>query len=133
MNDKDFRKMILDLQVNEITGREIYLRLSKNIKDLHNKALILEIADEELVHYNIYKRYTAEDVEPDKKKLYFILYYQKFSAIFLLYVCSNVKKTAVLKFCLTRKLLILLLTPRIYANRRKSTRKDLFPCWMKKK
>ena len=50
MNDKDFRKMILDLQVNEITGREIYLRLSKNIKDLHNKALILEIADEELVH-----------------------------------------------------------------------------------
>lgn len=73
MNDKDFRKMILDLQVNEITGREIYLRLSKNIKDLHNKALILEIADEELVHYNIYKRYTAEDVEPDKKD--YILYY----------------------------------------------------------
>ena len=79
MNDKDFRKMILDLKVNEITGREIYLRLSKNIKDLHNKALILEIADEQLVYYNNDKRYTAEDVEPDKKK---IIFYTMLSKIF---------------------------------------------------
>ena len=79
MNDKDFRKMILDLQVNEITGREVYLSLSKNIKDSHNKALILEIADEELVHYNIYKKYTAEDVVPDKKK---IIFYTILSKIF---------------------------------------------------
>ncbi len=79
MNDKDFKKMILELQINEITGREIYLNLSKNIKDPHNKALILEIANEELVHYNIYKRYTAEDVKPDKKK---VIFYTILSKIF---------------------------------------------------
>ena len=79
MNEKEFRKIILDLQTNEITGREIYINISKNIKDPHNKSLILEIAEEELVHYSIYKRYTNEDVEPDKKK---ILFYTILSKIF---------------------------------------------------
>ena len=79
MNDKDFRKMILNLQVNEITGREVYKSISKNIKDPHNKSLLIEIADEELVHYNIYKGYTSEDVEPDKKK---IVFYTALSKIF---------------------------------------------------
>ena len=79
MNEKEFRKIILDLQTNEITGREIYINISKNITDPHNKSLILEIAEEELVHYSIYKRYTNEDVEPDKKK---ILFYTILSKIF---------------------------------------------------
>ena len=79
MNDKDFKKMILDLQANEITGREIYISLAKNIKDPHNKDLLLEIADEEMVHYDIYKKYTSEDAEPDKKK---IMLYTVLSKIF---------------------------------------------------
>ncbi|MCP1224640.1 VIT1/CCC1 transporter family protein [Sebaldella sp. S0638] len=75
MNDNDFKKMILNLQSNEITGREIYRSISENIKDPHNKSLLIEIAEEELVHYSIYKKYTSEDVDPDKKKvmLYTIL------------------------------------------------------------
>ena len=79
MNAKDFKKMILDLQASEITGREIYINLAKNIKDPHNRKILLEIADEEMVHYNIYKKYTSEDTEPDKKK---IMLYTVLSKIF---------------------------------------------------
>ena len=69
--NKNLKKIILNLQVNEITGREIYINISNNIKNPDNKARIMEIADEELVHYNIYKTYTNEDVRSDKKKIIF--------------------------------------------------------------
>lgn len=77
--DEKLKKIILNLQINEITGRKIYLSISDNIKDSYNKARLIDIADEELVHYNIYKRYTNEDVEPDKKK---VLFYTILSKIF---------------------------------------------------
>lgn len=74
MKDK-FLRTILKLQTDEITGRKIYQVIAKSIKDPNKKASLLEIADEEKKHYNIYKGYTNQDVSYKKGKvfIYFLL------------------------------------------------------------
>ena len=67
--DNKHKKTILKLQTNEITGREIYLAVAQNIKNPEKKAVLLEIADEETKHYDIYKSYTNQDVSCNKVKV----------------------------------------------------------------
>jgi len=73
--DEETKKTILTAQRNEIAEHSIYEKLSQSTKDPHNKEILKRISDDELKHYNFWKKYTHEDVKPDKLKIwkYFLI------------------------------------------------------------
>jgi len=71
--DEETRKSILNSQKNEITEHIIYEKLSRSIKNPQNRRILKQISSDELKHYNFWKKYTNEDVKPDKFKVW--IYY----------------------------------------------------------
>lgn len=69
------REKLLAAQKNEITEHFIYKKLSQSVKDPHNRNILQRISQDELKHYNFWKRYTRRDVNPDKLKIwkYFLI------------------------------------------------------------
>ncbi|MCM8760938.1 MAG: VIT1/CCC1 transporter family protein [Candidatus Omnitrophica bacterium] len=65
MND-DIKRRALLFQRNEITEHYIYARLADIEKNPANRKLLRRISDDELRHYGIWKKYTGEDVGPDR-------------------------------------------------------------------
>jgi len=63
---ENIKKIILVSQKNEITEYFIYNKLSKIVKDPHNKDILEKIAKDELKHYNFWKKYTDIDIKPQK-------------------------------------------------------------------
>jgi VIT1/CCC1 family predicted Fe2+/Mn2+ transporter len=61
---KKIEHTILTSQSNEITEHYVYDKLSKVIRDPHNKRVLKRIADDELEHYRFWKGYTNQDVKP---------------------------------------------------------------------
>ena len=71
----EVRKQLIIAQRNEITEYHIYKRLAARIKDNHNARVLNDIAEDELSHYNIWRKHTARDVSPsswDIFKFYWI-------------------------------------------------------------
>jgi len=56
-------------QKNEITEYYIYKRLAKRVKG-DNSQILEEIADDELAHYDFWKKYSGEEVKPNKWKVF---------------------------------------------------------------
>ena len=75
MLDEETKKIISTAQRNEITEHFIYERLSRSVKDPQNKRTLERISGDELRHYDFWKRFTNEDVKPDKSKVwwYFVI------------------------------------------------------------
>ncbi len=73
MSENMVEKAIERAQKNEITEYYIYKRLSSSLKDPHNKAILKQIAEDELKHYNYWKTHTNRD-EPPKKILIWVYY-----------------------------------------------------------
>ncbi|VVB61543.1 Uncharacterised protein [uncultured archaeon] len=73
--DKETKKRIPTMQKNEITEHIVYDKLSRSTKDPNNKSVLEEISLDELEHYNFWKKYTKEDVKPDKMAIwkYFLI------------------------------------------------------------
>jgi VIT1/CCC1 family predicted Fe2+/Mn2+ transporter len=67
------RKQILNFQQTEITEHHIYKRLAKKVNSPENAKIIEQIAEDELRHYNGWKKYTNQDVQP--RWFYVWLYY----------------------------------------------------------
>lgn len=61
---EDIRKQLLRFQQTEITEHHIYKRLAKRINSPENAKIMEHIAEDELRHYNGWKQYTKQDVEP---------------------------------------------------------------------
>jgi VIT1/CCC1 family predicted Fe2+/Mn2+ transporter len=61
---------ILTAQKNEITEHFIYEKLSQSTEDPHNKKILEHIAEDELKHYNFWKKYTKTDIKPDKLQIW---------------------------------------------------------------
>jgi vacuolar iron transporter family protein len=61
--------MLLALQKNEITEHHIYMRIAAITTEPGNRDVLLRIADEELGHYRIWRRYTGQDVDPDRLRV----------------------------------------------------------------
>jgi len=57
-------KLLLQAQRAEITEHYIYKKLASNIKDEHNKKVLLHISEDELKHYNIWKEHTNKEIKP---------------------------------------------------------------------
>jgi len=76
---KELREQLLVYQRNEITEHHIYRRLVRAIKSPENRRVLGKIADDELQHYQAWRSYTRQDVEPDKLKIW---WYYLISRIF---------------------------------------------------
>ena len=58
-------------QENEITEYHIYNILSKKIKSKENKKILRQIANDELEHYEVWKKYSQKEVKPNRFKILF--------------------------------------------------------------
>jgi VIT1/CCC1 family predicted Fe2+/Mn2+ transporter len=74
LNDK-IKKQILAFQKNEITEYHIYSKLSVATKNKTNSDVLKGIANDEMRHYGIWKKYTGQDLKPDSLKVlkYFLI------------------------------------------------------------
>jgi VIT1/CCC1 family predicted Fe2+/Mn2+ transporter len=61
---EDIRKKVILFQQTEITEYHIYKRLAKHLKSGENARILDQIAEDELRHYNGWKKYTNEEVKP---------------------------------------------------------------------
>jgi hypothetical protein len=66
--DREIEKAILSAQVNEITEHFVYSKLSESVRDLHNQSILKRISEDELRHYDLWKKYTHQNVRPIKWK-----------------------------------------------------------------
>jgi len=73
------RKQVLTFQQTEITEYHIYKRLAKKIDSPENVKIIEQIAEDELRHYNGWKKYTNEDIQP---RWFFVWFYYFISVVF---------------------------------------------------
>lgn len=69
--EQDFKKILTTMQRNEITEKEIYIKVSQITKDENNRNIMLKIAKEEQQHYNLIKSYTNEEVTVNKIRVWF--------------------------------------------------------------
>ena len=76
---EDIRKKIILFQQTEITEYHIYKRLAKRIKSVENAKILNAIAEDELRHYNGWKEYTKEEVQP---RWFFVWFYYLVSMLF---------------------------------------------------
>jgi VIT1/CCC1 family predicted Fe2+/Mn2+ transporter len=67
---EEIRKKMADFQRAEITEHHIYARLAKKINSPQNAQVLEQIAQDELRHYNEWKRYSGMEVRPDWLKVW---------------------------------------------------------------
>ncbi|WP_129408309.1 VIT1/CCC1 transporter family protein [Marinitoga lauensis] len=85
MNDEKIKNQLVEFQKNEITEYHVYKKLAKRIKGTNGK-ILEEISKDEFKHYNIMKKYTKEDVQPNS---FFVFWYVLLSYIFGLTFALN--------------------------------------------
>jgi hypothetical protein len=68
--DKETRQKLLGFQKNEITEHHIYLNLARAIKSSENSRILEEIAQDELRHYQTWRKHTQQDVKPDRLQVW---------------------------------------------------------------
>jgi vacuolar iron transporter family protein len=73
------RKQVLAFQQTEITEHHIYKRLANKVNPPENAKIIEQIAEDELRHYNGWKKYTNQDVQP---RWFFVWFYYFISVAF---------------------------------------------------
>jgi VIT1/CCC1 family predicted Fe2+/Mn2+ transporter len=86
---------LLAMQRGEITEHHIYKKIAAAQKDPHNREVLNRIAQDELGHYGIWKRYTQQDVEPNTPRIWF--YYmiaRVFGITFAIKLMEGVEKRA---------------------------------------
>jgi VIT1/CCC1 family predicted Fe2+/Mn2+ transporter len=76
---EEIQKKVLLFQQTEITEYHIYKRLAKRIKSPENAKILDQIAEDELRHYNGWKKYSNEEVKP---RWFFVWFYYLVSMVF---------------------------------------------------
>jgi VIT1/CCC1 family predicted Fe2+/Mn2+ transporter len=71
VTDMQQLEKLLALQQNELTEHHIYTKIATITPDPGNRDVLLRIAQEELGHYRIWRRYTGQDVDPDRLRIQF--------------------------------------------------------------
>lgn len=61
--------IIRKMQQNELTESVIYTEIAQFAKGEENKATLLRLAREERAHYEIWKKYTGQEMKPQKLKV----------------------------------------------------------------
>jgi VIT1/CCC1 family predicted Fe2+/Mn2+ transporter len=98
MADRDTRQQIptlLAFQKSEITEYHIYTNIAATIRDPSNRDVLTRIAQEELGHYGIWRRYTGQEVGPDRPRvLFYSLAARIFGMTFTLRLMEGMEKRA---------------------------------------
>jgi VIT1/CCC1 family predicted Fe2+/Mn2+ transporter len=68
---EETKKMILKAQKNEITEYLIYKKLAGKVKDNGNKEILIQIAEDEKKHYDMFKEHSETEVKPNKIMVWF--------------------------------------------------------------
>lgn len=68
---EEIRQKVLIFQRTEITEYHIYSKLAKKVKASENAKILQQIADDELRHYQGWKKYSGQEVQPDRFKVWF--------------------------------------------------------------
>ena len=76
---EDVLKRVLGFQRTEITEHHIYARLAKKVNSPENVRIMEKIAQDELRHYNEWKIYSQQEIQPDWSKVW---WYYLISRIF---------------------------------------------------
>ena len=76
---EDIRSKVILFQQTEITEYHIYKRLAQHIKSQENANILDKIAEDELRHFNGWKKYTNEDIQP---RWFFVWFYYAVSILF---------------------------------------------------
>lgn len=98
-SDYNMKNKLLSFQKNEITEYMIYKRLARSIKDTNNKEVLESIAEEELRHHDLWKKYTKEKVEPNRFKIFFYFILSKiFGLTFGLKLMEKGEKSAQISY-----------------------------------
>ncbi|MFA5410779.1 MAG: VIT1/CCC1 transporter family protein [Candidatus Omnitrophota bacterium] len=74
MIDEKLKNKILTIQKNEISEKFIYQRLAGMSRDKEQSAILENIANEEAVHYGLFKSLSGEEVAPDRLKSWFYIF-----------------------------------------------------------
>jgi VIT1/CCC1 family predicted Fe2+/Mn2+ transporter len=86
---------LLAMQRGEITEHHIYTKIAAAQKDPHNREVLTRIAQDELGHYGIWKRYTHQDAEPNTARIWFYyLIARVFGITFAIKLMEGVEKRA---------------------------------------
>ena len=75
MKNLDFYNAIIKLQRDELFEKEVYLHIAKFIKDDKDRETLIRIANSEVEHYEIWKKYTKVEVKPSKIKVYIYTFF----------------------------------------------------------
>jgi VIT1/CCC1 family predicted Fe2+/Mn2+ transporter len=73
------RRQILVFQQTEITEHHIYKHLAGRVHSPENTKILEQIADDELRHYNGWKKYTNQEIQP---RWFFVWFYYLVSVVF---------------------------------------------------
>jgi len=93
--DEKTRNLILGFQKNEISEHLIYKRLSLLEKKENNRQTLASISADEFRHYNVWKSYTGEEIEPDGLKVAWYLFLARILGItFSIKLMENGEKGA---------------------------------------
>ena len=76
---KHVQRQVLKFQQTEITEHHIYKKLARKVTPPENAQIIEQIAEDELRHYNGWKKYTNQDVEP---RWFIVWFYYWVSVLF---------------------------------------------------
>jgi VIT1/CCC1 family predicted Fe2+/Mn2+ transporter len=68
--NESVKRQLLTFQRNEITEYHIYKRLARKIRETENAKILDQIAEDELHHYNGWKKYTGQEVQPNWWKVW---------------------------------------------------------------
>lgn len=68
--DTDIR-LLAGFQKNEITEHHIYKNLATKIDGVKNRRIFAQIAEDELRHYQVWKKFTGQEVTPDRFRIWF--------------------------------------------------------------
>ena len=63
-------KIIRKMQQNELTESVIYEKIARFAKGDENRATLARLAQEEKAHYEIWKKYTGEEMKPERRKVF---------------------------------------------------------------
>jgi VIT1/CCC1 family predicted Fe2+/Mn2+ transporter len=71
--DEKTKREIIRFQIDEISASEIYSRLALLEKDIANKKVLENIAEEESCHYDALRKFSGESVKANKLKVWFFI------------------------------------------------------------
>ena len=93
--DPSLMATLLALQCGEITEHHIYTKIANVQKNAHNLEVLARIAEDELGHYGIWKRYTHQDVAPRTSRIWFYyLIARVFGITFAIKLMEGVERRA---------------------------------------